>query len=305
MIDLTVSDITRAPVEFPLPYDSEVNESESSPYADAGSYEYTYAGNDVMSIGVPTVQRGSRVSVLCYKVISSGIKPYIMFGLCLGESGLGLIDVEFPSPDRFRQDITDIGGRFGINETLYKGYLRHGKDTILCVEDGIPEHSAQTSEIPGFQWLLSTEIMNQSRTLEEKVDPRVVGLFEAFPSLLFLYNELGNLYESPEVGYYETSGCRAASIAVLGAPRDTPSSETGPYYRFLDCEGVARQADNNSDSVVLMRFALFLGRTAMLEGSDDWSTYDSLRTPDGIVCVRDYNQQIPLGLHSIARASRV
>ena len=310
VIDLTVPDITapdraHVPVEFPLQYDLEVSDSESNPYIDAGSYEYTYAGTDVMSTGVPMVQRESRVSVLCYKVISSGVKPFIMFGLYRGAGGLGLIDAEIPSSGMFRHGMNDIGKRLGINETIYRGYLRNGEDTVLCIEDAIPEQ--RISETPGFQWLLSTEIMNQSKALEGIVDPRVVEFFEAYPSLLFLYDELGNLYESPEVGYYETSGCREAYLSVMGAPRDGPSSETGPYYRFLDCDGVVRRVEDRrmSESAILVRFALFLGRTTISGGSADWSRYDSLRTPDGIICVREYNQQIPLSSHSIARMSEV
>lgn len=299
VIDLTGYDCTHAPDELSLSYGSEANNLERSPYAETGSYEYTYAGADIMSTCVPKVESGSRVDILCYKVVSSGVKPYIMFGLRYGVGGLGLIDTKMPCLRRLYNSITDIGKKFGISETKYRGYLRHGGDTILCVEDAAPEQNV--SMTPEFQWVLSTEIMNHSRALKNTVDPRVVELFEAYPSLLFLHDELGNLHESPEVGYYGTSGRKAVALAVLGAPRDGPSSDTGPYYSFLDYEGGVSQAKElgGDENAVLMRFALFLGRTTMLATSGDWSGYDSLRAPDGTICVREYNQQIPLSSHPL------
>ena len=303
IIDLTESESTHVPDELSLSYDLEANSLESSSYADKGSYEYTYAGADAMTAGVPTMESGSRINILCYRVFSLGVKPYIMFGLRNDVGGLSLIDTNMPSLDRFSNCITDIGKKFGINETVYTGYLRHGSNTILCVEDAVPEQNVCASEIPDIQWALSTEIINDSRVLGNAVDPRVVELFEAFPSLLFLYDELGNLYESPEVGFCGTSRRRAASMYVLGAPRDEPSSDTGPYYRFLDYEGGVNQAkeQGENDDMVLTRFALFLGRTTMSAISGNWGSYDSLRTPDGTICVRDYNQQIPISSHSLPR----
>jgi len=307
VIDLTGSDWTHVPEGLSSPHDLDANHPESSPYADAGSYEYTYAGTDAMSAGVPTVQSGSQVGVLCYKVLSSGVKPYIMFGLCQGADGLGLMDAKMPDLGTFCRGVADIGQGFGMTETVYRGYIRHGADTILCIEDAAPEQEVHASGSPDFQWVLSTEIVNHSRALGGAVDSHTVRFFETHPSLLFLYDELGRLYESPEVGYHGTSGRRAPSLAVLGAPRDGPSAATGPYYSFFDYEGGVSQAkeQGGDEDAVLMRFALFLGRTAMSSAPGDWSGYDSLRTPDGTTCVREYNQQIPLSSHPLPRSPEV
>lgn len=304
---MTGSDWGHLPVASPLSYDPDASSLETHSYADAGSYEYTYAGTDIMSSGIPPVQCGSHVRVMCYRILSSGVKPYIMFGLCQGAAGLGLMDVEMPDLGAFRRGMADIGKRFGTSEMVYRGYLCYGTDTVLCVEDVVPEQNVYASRSPDCQWVLSTEIVNHSRLLEHVVDPRVVEFLEANPSLLFLYDELGNLHESPEVGYYGTSRRRAASLAVLGAPCEEPSSDVGPYYRFFDYEGGVSRAREHSgdDGTVLMRFALFLGRTAMCRISEDWSGYDSLRTPDGIICVKEYNQQIPLSSHTLPRLAEV
>ena len=299
VIDLTGSDWVQSERGLTLPYGPDARTPESNPYADAGSYEYTYAGGDSMSTGVPTVRSGSQVGVLCYKVLSSGVKPYIMFGLCQGVDGFGLMDAKMPSPGTFDRGVADIGQRFGMTETVYRGYMQYGADTILCIEDAAPEQKVHASGNPDFQWVLSTEIVNHSRALGSAVDPHTVKFFETHPSLLFLYDELGNLYESPEVGYHGTNRRRVASLVVLGAPRDEPSSDTGPYYRFFDYEGGVSRAKEQcgGEGAVLVRFALFLGRTAMFSAPGDWSGYDSLRTHDGTVCVREHNQQIPLSSH--------
>lgn len=303
VVDLTGSDWIHGSGELSLSYGSEANNSGSSPYADTGSYEYTYAGLDIMSSGVPTMESESQVGILFYKVLSSGVTPYMMFGLCYDTGSLGLINTNMPCMHRFHKGITDIGERFGINKTVYKGYLQYGSDTILCIEDVAPEQNVYASDISDFQWVLSTEIMNNAKAMGNAVDPRVVELFEAHPSLLFLHDQLGNLYESPEVGYCGTSGRRAASMVILGAPRDGPSSDTGPYYRFLDYEGGVSQAkeQGKNEEWVLTRFVLFLGRTTMSANSGDWSGYDSLRAPDGTICVREYNQQIPISSHPLSR----
>lgn len=304
VIDFTGSDPTHVPGGLSSLYGPDANNPGSNPYSDAGSYEYTYTGADAMSAGVPTVQSGSQVGVLCYKVLSSGVKPYIMFGLCQGADGLGLMDAKMPSLGTFCREVAGIGQRSGMTETVYRGYIRHGADTILCIEDASPEQKMHASGSPDFQWVLSTEIVNHTRSLGSVVNPYVVKFFETHPSLLFLYDELGNLYESPEVGYRGTNGSRAASMAVLGAPRDEPSAATGPYYSFFDYEGgVSRAKEQGGDEdAVLIRFALFLGRTTMSSGPGDWNGYDSLRTPDGTTCVREYNQQIPLSCHPLPRS---
>ena len=306
-IDLTGSSWTHDRRGLSLRYDPKPNNPGREPYADAGSYQYTYAGVDAMSAGVPTLQSGSQVEVLCYKILSSGVKPYIMFGLYRGVGGLRLMDAKMPGLGAFCRGVADIGQRFGMTETVYRGYMRHGVGTILCIEDAAPEQKVHASGSLDFQWVLSTEIVNHSRALGCTVDPYVVKFFETHPSLLFLYDELGSLYESPEVGYHSTNGRRAASLAVLGAPRDEPSSETGPYYRFSDYEGGASYAkeQNWGEGAVLVRFALFLGRTAMFSAPEDWSGYDSLIIPGGTICVREYNQQIPLSSHPLPRSSEV
>ena len=64
VVDLTGSDWIHGSGELSLSYGSEANNSGSSPYADTGSYEYTYAGLDIMSSGVPTLESESQVGIL-------------------------------------------------------------------------------------------------------------------------------------------------------------------------------------------------------------------------------------------------
>lgn len=298
VIDLTGSNWIHDPVEPHIEEDWRLNSQDTSLYADTGSYEYKYAGISAMTPGIPIVQSKSQLSVLCYKILSLGVKPYIMFGLCHMIEGLKL-----PRANMEDMELTVDGGkrylkdRFLINETKYQGYLQQGSETILCIEDTAPNMELFGNQ--DIQWVLSTEIINHAKLLENNIDSCVVKLFEAYPSLLFLYDEVGNLHESPDVGFYKTYNERAAALAVLGAPRDEPLCDTGPYYRFFEYDNVVCQSDKNDSSVVLTRFALFLGRTTM-SSLGDWSEYDSLRKPDGTICVREYNQQIPLSCHRLS-----
>ena len=99
-----------------------------------------------------------------------------------------------------------------------------------------PNLRIEWSESPDCRWVLSTEIVNQMRVLDVMVDAYVVHLFRSYSSLLFLRDELGNIHESPEVGFYCAAREQAAALGVLGAPRGDPNDHMGPYYHFIDVD---------------------------------------------------------------------
>ena len=103
---------------------------------------------------------------------------------------------------------------------------------------------------------------------------------------MFLYDDEGNIYETPEVGYYGNYYKKIASVASLGLSRQSIYSSFGPYYYFSTYNHAMRNAIWNPsykplkilDEYItvdekgryskggIVKFALFTGKTKMLMG---------------------------------------
>ena len=160
-----------------------------------------------------------------------------------------------------------------------------------------------------YWWALASEIINYKHILTFAINNFVTTFFMQHSELVFLYDNNGTVYETPEIGYYGNYYKKIAAVASLGLSRQGPSSSFGPFYYFSDYTHAMRNAfwtlgfkpkevnasktgtsktgtsktDTSKTSYItvddkgryekggIVKFALFAGRTKMLIGlkSDD------------------------------------
>ena len=65
-------------------------------------------------------------------VNSSGVKPYLMFGLCHSADCLKLLDVV--SSRSMRDVEREMCNKLNVDKVEYRGYLHNGDETVLCME---------------------------------------------------------------------------------------------------------------------------------------------------------------------------
>ena len=262
------------------------------------------------------------VNILCYKIIKScSWGPFLVF--CLhrrDKNDYGFeriyIDKIGISNNRsvgnihrgeYKKDVgvSDIISTYEegnkLNNLEYRGkILGENNEIFICLEN-LSEVLLENSL--DICWALSSEIINDKEIIGKSINDSVVKFFEKYPSLLYLRDELGKLYESPAVGYY--GGEEVGYVSTLGRNRESCREILGPYFYFdnfnkaMECALNASRKDSNdreineggeeldtiealealalpalqesdegsirreNSGLGIVRFALFLGKTTM------------------------------------------
>ena len=256
-------------------------------YTSVDAYEYTYDGLKLLNSGEPSRNDKGTIYIGLFRVISSTVKPFLMFCLYRGDDdvlSMGHIEnTDCPgkkAENNMRKVFADWEGNIE-----YRGYVQHGCDTVVWLE-----YTDETIIMDQgkwdtrWWWVLSVEIVNQRRALSMEIAEEVNTFMEVHPQFLFLRDELGRLYETPAVGYYGSYAEHIAVTSVLGLRRKPPTSALGPYYYFsnygpairyavwndkgkpmkIDGKLITKDDEGRYKRGGLVRFALFLGKTTML-----------------------------------------
>jgi len=255
-------------------------------YDDVDGHEYTYDGLDRIEPGEPNT--GDRnVQILMYRVVSSTVKPFLMFCLYRDDNSLGFANLlgEKATTGRVAEEKMRSVLQGWRGTVKYQGFMLEDGIVTLCLEYTDGDMLVDNAKIDNrWWWVLATEIVNEKRMLTFDVKREVVGFFERNPSMLFLKDELGRLYETPAVGYYGSYANRIAVTSVLGKQKAAPTDVYGPYYYFGNYEAAMRFAiwsetftplEVEGEIVTndrrgrylrggLVRFALFLGKTTVM-----------------------------------------
>jgi hypothetical protein len=254
---------------------------------------------DTLNKDIPN-KKYKNIRVCVYKVITDEMYPFIMFLLYKYENNI-LNFIKIEDFHNTNQDIiTDILSKFrNIFSELpdvsieYKGYIENNEDNeekdlmvILKYNTSIKQQLQQVTYDSKWWWLLSSEIVNYKKVLNFDIDSFSTKFLLENNKLMFLYDDEGNIYETPEVGYYGNYYKKIASVASLGLSRQSIYSSFGPYYYFSTYTHAMRNAIWNPsykpmkvlDEYItigergrytkggIVKFALFVGKTKMLMG---------------------------------------
>lgn len=286
--------------------DEEYNEDEDEEYNEDSSEEeptksqmtptYTHALDNLETI-IPQ-KTYKNIHVCMYKVNTQNMYPFIMFLLYKYENNL----LNFFNLTNYANTIidqtiiTDIVKQFTAvfedwqTDIEYKGFIEDNDELMLILKykndlyDSITKCNYQEK----WWWLLPSEIINYKHVLHLDINIFATKFILEHNKLIFLYDPQGNVYETPEVGYYGNYYKKIAAVASLGLNRQGIYSSFGPYYYFstyrhamrnaiwnvsfkpLDIGGTAITIDEKGryEKGGIVKFALFVGKTKMLMGRD-------------------------------------
>ena len=250
---------------------------------------------DSLNKVIPT-KKYKTIRACVYKIITDEMYPFIMFLLYKYENN----SLNFTIIDDFHtnnQDmVTHILSKFSqiFSEWddvsfEYKGFVENNGDDVMVF---LKYHSANKKTLryvtydTKWMWLLSAEIVNYKKVLTFDVNPFCTTFLLEHNKVMFLYNDTGMIYETPDVGYYGNYYKKIASVAILGLSRQNIQSSFGPYYYFSTYNHAMRNAIWNPryepmkilDEYItvddrgryskggIVKFALFTGKTKMLMG---------------------------------------
>lgn len=267
---------------------------------------YTNHFVDALPQTIPKKQYKT-IHVCTYKINSQELFPFIMFLLSKDATNT----LEFPdlsgytAPDLKQHVLTEFRQIFADVEAKieYKGFIEDEKtDGIILVleykeknENKNENENLSKSNQPlvekgtytkDWWWVLAAEIINNQAVLNFPIHPLTTTFLVKHHALGLLYDKEGNVYETPEIGYYGNYYKKIAAVASLGLSRESPYASFGPFYYFSNYTHAMRNAfwSNQAKPIKineeyitvddegrykkggLVRFALFPGKTQMLLG---------------------------------------
>jgi hypothetical protein len=255
---------------------------------------------DTLNKAIPN-KKYKDIRVCLYKIITDEMYPFIMFLLYKYENNI-LNFIKIDHDDTNHQDIIthilskfkDIFSELPDVSLEYKGFIESNKnedyeDLVVILKYNTSSVKRQIQQVTydsKWWWLLSSEIINYKKVLNFDISSFSTKFLLENNKLMFLYDDEGNIYETPDVGYYGNHYKKIASVASLGLSRQGIYSSFGPYYYFSTYTHAMRNAIWNPsykpmkvlDEYItvdergrytkggIVRFALFSGRTKVLMG---------------------------------------
>lgn len=266
------------------------------------------------------IHKASSINIILYNLVTSEVNPFVLFLLYKNDNNT----LEFPtinknelpknktaqeyihklekayekifekskSKDESNDDIDNI-----INID-YSGYLLKDSELYLFLaynndENKIElEHNKYKSR---YWWTLSSELVNYKKVLSFDVDDNVTQFFLNNSTLLYVYDNTLNPYESPVVGYYGGYYKQISTVVALGLKREKPYASFGPFYYFGDYKQAMRYAiwsslkkpmevngklitkdeEGKYEKGGLVRFVLFTGKMKIMMGRPEDPDDDS------------------------------
>ncbi len=298
------NDITLSPTDADTETDADTD-TDTDTDTDADKEEEINEPTSVYTHYVDTLdkvipnKKYKNIHVCVYKIITDEMYPFIMFLLYKYENNiLNLIKID---NDVNKEEIVnhilnkfkDIFSELPDVSLEYKGFIESNEDLMVVLKYSISVKQAsvkhtlkQVTYDSKWWWLLSSEIINYKKVLNFDISSFSTTFLLENTKLIFLYDDEGNVYETPEVGYYGNYYKKIASVASLGLSRQNIYSSFGPYYYFSTYTHAMRNAIWNPsykpmkvlDEYItvdergrytkggIVKFALFAGKTKVLIG---------------------------------------
>lgn len=200
--------------------------------------EVYYSGVSKLNLESESTVAISETAELCiYKVQEKKTNPYMMF--ILEKNNNSLTWPVMKNGNTIPNVINTIKNMNICSECIveYKGeYTNDGKQQLWF------EYKDDSDDIKLGKFkdkylnCLISEIVNVKKALTFDIDKKVTRFFLQNKDFLFLKNDLGEIYEVPQVAYYGNYYKCIASSAVIGILRGENTASHGPYYYFGNYE---------------------------------------------------------------------
>ena len=124
----------------------------------------------------------------------------------------------------------------------YIGYRETQHNIYLFYKDTKEYNLTNISRSDKWWWTTIFEIVNNKKILNFNIERSVYSIFYKEPILTSLFNKKNNKYSAGNALYFGASENYISFIASLGLPKESPTSNLGPYYYFYTYVGAGRRA---------------------------------------------------------------
>jgi hypothetical protein len=205
---------------------------------------YKYYNKDVIDTNKPNFITNKNIQICTYKIVNRKFTaPFLLFLLYKDENDTYI----FPNLKTSNDVFTTADSKLDLIYQNYKtkpefiGYRETQHNIYLFYEDKEVFLLSNLSRNDKWWWVTIFEIMNNKKVLNFNIDRSVYSIFFKEPLLCNLYNN-NNKYASGNVLYFGGSENYISFIASLGLPKESPTSNLGPYYYFYSYIGAGRRA---------------------------------------------------------------
>ena len=172
------------------------------------------------------------MEICIYQIKYFGTRPVLLFNLSKNKDVLQWPVITGAVSYDTMQDT--IKKYFKIKEPLlsYEGVFTHNEKTQIWFRYSDDISVAQLSKYSDkYVWCLCSEIVNDQKYLNIAIDKSVVSFFVQNSDFLHIKNNLGNIYDTPMVGYYGNSESSISYTVVFGRTRSA-ARRYGSFYYF-------------------------------------------------------------------------
>lgn len=158
------------------------------------------------------------------------------------------------------------------NNICFKGFYLNSEEIYIFVD--LTECNIQKKYIlnkSALTFALIDEIMNHNNVCNYLIDKSITSFFNCNIDFCFLKDKNNNNYEIPSVGYVginsnNTNINNMNFVYEYGILKQDYNAILGPYYYFTDYKNAINQNnENDQNNIKIIRFALFLGKTKVIE----------------------------------------
>lgn len=212
--------------------------------------KYIYYLDQVLNSAEPKFTSGKHIQLCIFKVIQRPrVSPFLLYLLNKDSKTNVMYFPHFQTQreifDEAREKISKIYENYS-EEPHYKGYYETDHNIYLFYERDIQSveelrYGVKKNEHMWW-WITIFEIVNEHKALNYSIDRTVYSIFFKNPLLISLYNTNQEKIETPYIVYFGGYENYIAFIASFGLPKESPTSNLGPYYYFYTYYGAGRRA---------------------------------------------------------------
>ena len=200
---------------------------------------------NVLNSKLPIFKSEKTIQICIYKIVNRKfIAPFLLI-LLYKNSNYKCI---FPNFKTSEEVSTAVDSKLDIiyqnlkTKPEYIGYRETQHNIYLFYKDTQEYDLTNISKNDKWWWTTIFEIINDKKILNFNIDRSVYSIFYKEPILTSLFNKKNNKYSSGNALYFGASENYISFIASLGLPKESPTSNLGPYYYFYTYVGAGRRA---------------------------------------------------------------
>ena len=200
---------------------------------------------NVLNSKLPLFKSEKTIQICIYKIVNRKfIAPFLLILLYKNSNDKCI----FPNFKTSEEVSTAVDSKLDIiyqnlkTKPEYIGYRETQHNIYLFYKDTQEYNLTNISKNDKWWWATIFEIVNDKKILNFNIERSVYSIFYKEPILTSLFNKKNNKYSSGNVLYFGASENYISFIASLGLPKESPTSNLGPYYYFYTYVGAGRRA---------------------------------------------------------------